>query len=117
MTFWDVGSSAPVQQFFNLYLKDKNALVFVVDASDKERIGNARWLLWQVMEDVQSLPLIVVGNKIDEVDAMDKNEIIEKLDLNQKPDCEYQFVMTSAKLNEGIDEALKCIYMCLYSRH
>lgn len=90
MTFWDVGSSAPVQQFFNLYLKDKNALVFVVDASDKERIGNARWLLWQVMEDVQSLPLIVVGNKIDEVDAMDKNEIIEKLDLNQKPDCEVE---------------------------
>ncbi|XP_070503898.1 uncharacterized protein [Chironomus tepperi] len=116
MTFWDVGSSAPVQQFFNSYLKDKNALVFVIDASDKERIGNARWLLSQVMDDVQSMPLIIVGNKIDEVDVMDKNEIIEKLGLNQKDEWEYRIVMTSATTNEGIDEALKCIYMCLYSR-
>ena len=80
-------------QFFNLYLKDKNALVFVVDASDKERIGNARWLLWQVMEDVQSMPLIIVGNKIDEVDAMDKNEIIDKLGLSQKDDWEVRMLL------------------------
>lgn len=98
MTFWDVGSSAPVQQFLNSYLKDKNALVFVVDASDKERIGNARWLLWQVMEDVQSMPLIVVGNKIDEVDVMEKNEILEKLGLNQRNDVEVGMTVNVEKL-------------------
>jgi len=93
MTFWDVGSSAPVQQFFNSYLKEKDALVFVVDASDKERIGNARWLLRQVMDDMQPIPLIVVGNKIDEVDVMDKNEIVEKLGLYQRGDWEVRKLM------------------------
>lgn len=88
MVFWDIGSSEPVQQFFTSYLKGTKALVFVVDASDKDMIGTARMILWQVMEDIQSIPLIIIGNKIDEEDVMSKEEIVEKLGLNFRADWE-----------------------------
>lgn len=88
MVFWDVGSSAPVQQFHQKYLKDTNALVFVIDLSDHERIGSARQMLWKVTEEVEmeEMPLIIIGNKIDESGVMDRNEVIEKLGLNYRSD-------------------------------
>ncbi|KAG5668879.1 hypothetical protein PVAND_016799 [Polypedilum vanderplanki] len=44
---------------------------------------------------------------------METEEIIEKLGLNYRTDWKWQIVMTSAAKREGIDEALKCIHMCL----
>ncbi|KAG5668882.1 hypothetical protein PVAND_016802 [Polypedilum vanderplanki] len=116
MIFWDVGSLAPIHQFHQKYLKDTSVLVFVLDASDFERIGNARQMLWKVTEEIEmeDLPLIIIGNKSDEANVMETEEIIEKLGLNYRTDWKWQIVMTSAAKREGIDEALKCIHMCLY---
>lgn len=86
MTFWDIGSSDPVQQFHHHYVKDTKAILFVIDASDRERIGDARWMLRKLMDDprFEGLPLIIVGNKIDESHAMGLEEIEERLSLTQQ---------------------------------
>lgn len=94
MIFWDIGSSKPVQQFFYSYLNGTNALVFVVDASDPDRIGTARLMLRKVMEELPSLPLIVIGNKIDENGALGKDEITEKLGLK---DSNWKVILENRK--------------------
>lgn len=84
-TFWDIGSSDPILQFHHQYLKNTKAIVFVVDASDRERIGNSRWMLRKLRDDpnFEELPLIVIGNKIDEQNAMGREEIFHGLSLSE----------------------------------
>lgn len=57
----------------------------MVDASDRERIGEARWMLRKLRDEqgFEGLPLIVIGNKIDEKNFMGKEEIFERLSLKE----------------------------------
>ncbi len=56
-----------------------DAIVFVVDTSDKLRINQAKFELHTMLdnESLKNIPLLVVGNKIDLIDHMREPEIIE----------------------------------------
>ena len=100
MVFWDVGNVTLIRQC----LKDTRALVFVVDATDGHGIGNARLMLWKVMEEieVENFSLIIVGNKIDESDAMTKEEVTDKLGLNFRSDWKVKNYSRITKKNCSI---------------
>jgi ADP-ribosylation factor-like protein 1 len=94
LQFWDIGASDPLQQFHCNYLKDTKIVAFVIDASDRDKIGLARLRLWQLLEDggLSGLPVIVVGNKCDNLDVMGKEEIAEKLMLKRN-EMKVRFVI------------------------
>ena len=54
--------------------------MFVVDTSDKVRIGQAKYELHKMLDQVslQGVPVLIVGNKVDLVAHLREPEIIER---------------------------------------
>lgn len=58
-----------------------NAIVFMVDAADEEKLEAARNELMQLLEkpQLEGIPVLVLGNKKDLPNALDEREIIERM--------------------------------------
>ena len=66
------------------YCRGVNAIVYMVDAADPEKIEASRNELHNLLEKPQlaRIPILVLGNKRDLPDALDENGLIEKMNLN-----------------------------------
>ena len=60
-----VGGSENFRQYWGNFYADSHMLVYVVDASAPERLGEARSELMKVLQDehIQELPVVIVANK------------------------------------------------------
>jgi GTPase SAR1 family protein len=85
-TLWDVGGGDKIQLLWPHYLADKHGIIFVVDSSDHERLPEVEQkmhgLLNQTQVPIPTLPLLVFANKQDKPNAMNIDELTEKLHLN-----------------------------------
>jgi small GTP-binding protein len=114
VTLWDT----PGQGFFSNrirplwphYLERASGMIYVVDATDRERIGDAReevqlmLLLSNNEKHVRDLapPLLVLANKVDLPTAMSVAELTDKLGLHAVLDRRWFVQATSAISGEGI---------------
>ena len=66
-TAWDVGGQAKIRKLWHHYFAGSDAVIFVVDSSDHERIEEARDELYSVMGDdrLRDAALLVYCNKQD----------------------------------------------------
>lgn len=64
---WDLGGHRRFRDDWSKHIRGCGAFIFVVDASDSERFGEARQALHALLEDpiIGRLPLLVLANKID----------------------------------------------------
>lgn len=62
-TLWDVSGQAT--RLWKHYFDKINAIIFVVDSNDRERIGRASEELHKVIEDseLEGAPILVFSNK------------------------------------------------------
>ena len=84
LTFWDVGGQAT--RLWKHYFDSVDAVMFVVDSTDRERINKARAELNRIGKDkmLEHIPYIVMFNKIDlEEKRMGLDEMKEKLNLEE----------------------------------
>ena len=101
MTMWDVGGQDKVRwggrvhqlrtptpppqirRLWKHYFEGTDALIFVVDANDRDRIGEACEELHGLMKDEMlcNATLLVFANKMDLPDSMSTSEVGEKLQL------------------------------------
>lgn len=65
------------------YCRGVQAIVYVVDAADKESIETARGELHELLSkhSLDGIPLLVLGNKNDLPGALSTAELIDKLEL------------------------------------
>jgi len=66
LQIWDLGGSAQVRPYWNKYLERTWALIYVLDASDEPRLGEAGTALRNVLEREQSVrhaPLLLFVNR------------------------------------------------------
>ena len=77
LTMWDVSGQAT--RLWKHYFDKINAIIFVVDASDRERIQKAQEELHRVIsdEELAGAPVLVFANKQDLPGAMTEEEIYE----------------------------------------
>lgn len=63
------------------YCRGVNAIVYMVDASDHEKIEGARNELHNLLDkpQLQNIPVLVLGNKRDLPNSLDEKELIEQL--------------------------------------
>jgi ADP-ribosylation factor-like protein 8 len=63
------------------YCRGVNAIVFMVDAADEEKLEAARIELLQLLDkpQLESIPVLVLGNKKDLPNALDERELIERM--------------------------------------
>lgn len=65
------------------YCRGVQAIVFVVDAADLDSIEDASKALHSLLErpSLESIPVLVVGNKVDLKDALNDEELIGRMNL------------------------------------
>jgi small GTP-binding protein len=84
-TMWDVGGQEKIRKLWRHYYKGANALIFVVDSSDRDRLEEAREELGHLLDadELKEAPLLLVANKQDLPFALPAAEIEEKLGLTR----------------------------------
>ena len=78
---WDLGGQEELQALWESYIPECHALVWLVDASDRESIAPSRVALQKVLERPQlsSLPLLILANKQDLPGAAPASEVAGQL--------------------------------------
>jgi ADP-ribosylation factor related protein 1 len=79
INFWDLGGQKQLQSIWEKYYDDCHAIVFVVDATDRERIDECKTILEKVIRNdiVEGVPVLMVANKQDVSGALKLHEIKE----------------------------------------
>jgi ADP-ribosylation factor 1/2 len=107
-TIWDVGGQDKLRQFWRAYWQNTDGVVFVVDASDRGRVRQARQEIEAMMsiDGLRHAVLLVFANKQDVSNAMSTTEVTEQLDLRSLR--QHWFVQgCSATTGQGLHEGFE----------
>jgi len=102
----DVGGGEDVRRYWGLYFDELMALVYVIDSADKRRLEEAGLELHRVLTDrrVATLPVLVMANKQDMLDALPSDKLVAALNLSAVRDREWHVQACSARDRRGVDE-------------
>ncbi|KAF9962560.1 ADP-ribosylation factor-like protein 8B [Modicella reniformis] len=109
MKLWDIGGQPRFRSMWERYCRGVNAIVFVVDAADHEKMDAARTELRNLLDKPQltDIPVLVLGNKNDLPGALTVEELIDAMNLKQIASREVSCYSISAKNQVNIDITLQ----------
>eukprot|EP01083_Nonionella_stella_P022489 62211_1 len=121
MTIWDIGGQHKLRSLWQHYFGSVQALIFVIDANDRERIfGKGSkdkankdddsvkyWLeALTTMPQLHDCIFLILANKQDQQDALTTNQVIGALDLcGTLRGKTWHCCPTVALTGEGVDSA------------
>lgn len=107
-TMWDVGGGARIRSLWRHYYQNASGLIFVVDSSDRDRIGEARDLLRELAneDELRDAAFLVLANKQDLPNAMTAAEVAESLGLNLLRNRQWYIQAVCATTGDGLYEGL-----------
>ena len=93
LTLWDVSTRVITRPLWRHYYQNTQAIVFVVDSTDRDRMNEAKEILHELLteDELTMIPIAVALNKRDLENCMSKEELENKLDLRsiqQQRPCE-----------------------------
>lgn len=114
---WDLGGQTSIRPYWRCYYSNTDAIIYVVDSVDRERIGISKQELISMLEEeeLKKSLLLVFANKQDCDQAMSPAEIAQELGLSKLRDRKWQIFKTSALKNIGLDEAMEWLVTTLQS--
>ncbi|XP_059167418.1 uncharacterized protein LOC131949591 [Physella acuta] len=117
LTAWDIGSRDKIRPLFRHYYKGADAVVFVIDSHDPERLDELNYDVIKPAvnaEELTSAVFLFLANKIDLPDTMSVDEISDKLGLKclKHP---WGIIPVSAVSGEGLQDALQWLAVRLGS--
>jgi len=119
---FDVGGHVEVRKLWETYFPAIAGIVFIVDSADRSRIEEASIELQKVLahESAKSVPVLILGNKIDLPTAYSEEELKYRLgvtlttgknttssDLKEKGIRPIEVFMCSVVLRQGFGEGFK----------
>uniref|UniRef100_A0A1D1YJA4 ADP-ribosylation factor-like protein 8B n=1 Tax=Anthurium amnicola TaxID=1678845 RepID=A0A1D1YJA4_9ARAE len=109
MKLWDIGGQPRFRSMWERYCRGVNAIVFVVDSADHEKLEAARQELRNLLDKPQlaSIPVLVLGNKNDLEEALPVDKLIEEMNLKSINNREVSCYSISAKNQVNIDITLQ----------
>ncbi|GAA5992346.1 hypothetical protein JCM11641_007858 [Rhodosporidiobolus odoratus] len=83
LNVWDIGGQTSLRPYWRNYFEQTDAVVWVVDSSDRARMGDCRKELHELLKEerLMGASLLVFANKQDIANAMTVEEISQTLDL------------------------------------
>ena len=108
-TVWDVGGQTKIRPLWQHYYENSDAVVFVVDSSDRQRFAEAKEELDGMLADdrLRAASLLVFSNKTDMPGSATTAEVTEKLGLRERRERDWYIQATCAVTGEGIVEGLE----------
>lgn len=120
-TTFDLGGHQQVRKVWKEYFPAVDAIVFLIDVWDRNRLIESKAELDSLLADEQVIncPILILGNKIDKIGALGEQEIrqifnlngittgrgnVQKSDLNGRP---IELFMCSVLKREGYGEAFR----------
>lgn len=96
---WDIGGQPRFRSMWERYCRGVNAIVYMVDAADSEKIEASRNELHNLLDKPQlsGIPVLVLGNKRDLPHALDENGLIERMYVY----CKEKLYSTSIIINQS----------------
>ena len=106
---WDLGGQTGLRPYWRCYYQDTNAVVFVVDSADRERIEYSRQELDIMLqeEELKGVPVLILANKQDLPGAMNEQEIYSGLGLPNIKNRQWALYKISAMQGTGLEEAFE----------
>jgi len=115
----DMGGQDKIRQLWSHYYEGGEAIIFVVDSADAERMVEAKAELVKLMEEeaLKDALLLVYANKQDLPEAMSVNEVAEALGLTELPRKRTWYIQAcSASSGSGLTEGLEWLVGRLAAR-
>lgn len=105
---WDVGGQKTIRPYWRNYFDSTDALIFVIDSSDRRRMEETGIELQQLLDEekLSGVPLLVFANKQDLLNALSPAELTAGLNLHSIRDRQWVILPCSAKLGEGLQEGM-----------
>jgi ADP-ribosylation factor protein 1 len=115
---WDLGGRCHKAGIYRHYYHDTQALVLVVDSSDRDRIEDVHHHISVLLgvDALRDVPLLVYANKQDLANAMSDAEIIERPGLRQLTDRQWFMQTACAYTGDGLSEGLDWLCRTLSDR-
>ena len=107
-TSWDVEGQDKIRPLLRRYYQNTQALIFVVDSNDRDRITEAKDELMKMLDEdlLKDSVLLVFANKQDLPKAMSAAELTEKLGLHSLRQRQWEIQATCATTGDGLYEGL-----------
>ncbi|EAU33590.1 hypothetical protein ATEG_05829 [Aspergillus terreus NIH2624] len=105
---WDLGGQPRFRPMWERYCRGVNAIVYIVDAADREALPVATDELHDLMTKptLDGIPLLVLGNKSDLPNKLSVDELIDAMDLKSITHREVSCYGISAKEETNLDAVL-----------
>ncbi|KAF3334056.1 ADP-ribosylation factor-like protein [Carex littledalei] len=107
-TVWDVGGQEKLRPLWRMYFSNTDALVYVVDSLDRERIGDAQHEFQGIIKDplMANCVILVFANKQDLRGAMSAEEVCRGLGMYELKNRTWHIQGTCALSGDGIYDGL-----------
>ncbi|GMT06252.1 hypothetical protein PENTCL1PPCAC_28426, partial [Pristionchus entomophagus] len=105
---WDLGGQTSIRPYWRCYYANADAVIYVVDSADKDRMGVSKGELVSMLEEeeLKDAVLLILANKQDLPGKMTLPDVHKALGLESLKNRTFQIFKTSAKKGEGLDEAM-----------
>ncbi len=115
---WDLGGQSSIRPYWRCYYAHTNAVIYVVDSNDRERLSDAKHELKMLLgeDDLAGVPVLVFANKQDLPGAMKSAEVAEGIGLAGVKDRAYSIYASSALKGDGIKEGIDWVVDMINSR-
>ncbi|KAI0074012.1 P-loop containing nucleoside triphosphate hydrolase protein [Panus rudis PR-1116 ss-1] len=106
---WDLAGQPRYRSIWERYCNGVDAVVFVVDSSDREKLDTARFELHQLLAqpNLRGVPLLVLGNKNDLEGHATVKELIKALELDKITNRPVSCYSCSMKSQHNLDIILQ----------
>mmetsp|Transcript_29145 Transcript_29145/g.34346 ORF Transcript_29145/g.34346 Transcript_29145/m.34346 type:complete len:197 (+) Transcript_29145:17-607(+) len=110
-TVYDMSGQSRYRDLWSRYYRDTQAIIFVVDSTDRIRMCVAKDELWTLLQDNdirhRDIPILFFANKMDLSGAMDPVDITDSLELPDIENKSWQIQSSNALTGDGIEEGIE----------
>lgn len=105
---WDLGGQTGIRPYWRCYFAQTDAIIYVVDSTDKERMGVAKHELFALLdeEELKNATLLVFANKQDLEGAATETEVAGYLGLASIQQRTWSIVKSSVTTGMGLAEGM-----------
>lgn len=107
MTIWDIGGQKKLRDLWRHYYTGTDAVIYIIDSCDKERLDLAQEELFGVLEDeeLRDVPLLIYANKQDmgKITPADITNKFQMEKMRRPWKVQGSCAVTGEGLYEGLD--------------